>query len=178
MNVLNDYTRNDTKLIEGLRLNNNEQLVPVKSNLIQSQNNTLTVQTGEPIDLYIVRQSDSIPDFSLSNAWTQYPLNLHTILNGTGTYIIQITYHSVVYSGIMTYVDDTTADIDDEIPLHAGGKFYRSDVTEQKEGRLYAKIKASESTETFPYPSLFLASSIAETNANAHISAIKFRKLI
>ena len=170
MNTLNDYTRNTTQLIEGLRLNNDEQLVPKKAMNVHAE--------GTPIDLYIVRQSNSIPDFNLSNTWTQYPLDLHSILNGTGTYIIQITYGSAIYSGIMTYFDDTSADIDEEIPLHAGGTFFRPDVAEQKEGRLYAKIKASESTEAFPYPSLFLASSLAETNANAHISAIKFRKLI
>lgn len=170
MNTLNDYTRNTTELIEGLRLNNDEQLVPKKSKNVMTE--------GTPIDLYIVRQSTSIPDFNLSKTWAQYPLDLHSILNGTGTYIIQITYGSAIYSGIMTYFDDTSADIDEEIPLHAGGTFFRPDVTEQKEGRLYAKIKASESSTISTYPSLFLASSLAETNANAHISAIKFRKLI
>lgn len=128
--------------------------------------------------LYNVQQSTSIPDFSLSKTWAQYPLDLHSILNGTGTYIIQITYGSAIYSGIMTYFDDTSADIDEEIPLHVGGTFFRPDVSEQKEGRLYAKIKASESSTISTYPSLFLASSLVETNADAHISAIKFRKLI
>jgi hypothetical protein len=80
MNTLNDYTRNTTELIEGLRLNNDEQLVPKKSKNIMTE--------GTPIDLYIVRQSTSIPDFNLSKTWAQYPLDLHSILNGTGTYII------------------------------------------------------------------------------------------
>lgn len=170
MNVLNDYTRNSTEVIEGLRLNNDEQLVPKKSKNVMTE--------GAPIDLYIVRQSTSIPDFNLSKTWTQYPIDLHSILNGSGTYIIQISYGAAVYSGIMTYIDSTSADIDDEIPLHAGGTFFRADVTEQTEGRIYAKIKASSSSTISDYPSLYLASSIAENNANAHISAIKFRKLI
>lgn len=172
MNVLNNYTRNSTEVIEGLRLNNNEQLVPKKSTM-----NVLNNE-GTPIDLYIVRQSTSIPDFNLSKTWAQYPIDLHSILNGSGTYIIQISYGAAVYSGIMTYIDSTSADIDDEIPLHAGGTFFRADVTEQTEGRIYAKIKASSSSTISDYPSLYLASSIAENNANAHISAIKFRKLI
>lgn len=167
MNVLNDYTRNTTEVIEGLRLNNNEQLVPKRAK------NVLT--EGDPIDLYIVRQSANIPDFNLSKTWAQYPFDLHSILNGTGTYIIQITYGGAIYSGIMTYYDSTSADIDDEIQLHVGGTFYRSDVAENVEGRIYAKIKQPSDNN---YPQLFLASSIAETNANSQISAIKFRKLI
>lgn len=175
MNVLETYTRNTTPMIEGLSLNNNEQLVP-KLASTSYQNKTRGENTGDPIDLYKIWKSSSIPDFSLATSWQRYPLDLHQILNGTGTYIIQIRYGSVLYSGIVSYVDETSADIEDEIYLHSAGSFNRPDVTEGSEGRLYAKI-ALPSTQN-EYPQLYLASSVAESNANSKISSIKFRKLI
>lgn len=178
MKVLESYVREQTPLIEGLRLNEDEQLVP-KLAATAYQNNMRTEQLGSPVDLYKIRKSNTIPDFSLSKNWKRYPLDLHVILHGSGTYIIQIMYGSVMYSGIFSYVDRTDSDISEEILLNAGGTFYRADV-DGNEGILYAKIAlptTALNNENI-YPQLYLASSVPETNANSKISSIKFRKLI
>ena len=179
MKVLENYIRKETPLIEGLTLNEDEQLVP-KLAATAYQDNMRTEQNGTPITLYKIRKSNSIPDFSLTKSWKRYPIDLHIVLHGSGTYVIQIIYGAVIYSGIFSYVDSTAADIEEEIILNAGGSFNRSDLNNENEGILYAKI--SLPTESLNneaiYPQLYLASSIPETNANSMIQSIKFRKLI
>lgn len=110
--------------------------------------------------------SASLSNINLTTSWADVD-NLNTRLtSGNGSYVIQITYASCIYTGTFSYIQGGA--VEDEIILHCSGTI--DSVGGVERGRLYAKIGATSGT-TY----LKLASSQSENNA---IISIKYRKLI
>ena len=109
--------------------------------------------------------SASLSNINLTTSWTNVD-NLSTRLSENGSYVIQITYASCIYTGTFSYIQGGT--VEDEIILHCSGTV--DSVGGVERGRLYAKIGITSSTSY-----LKLATSQSENNA---IISIKYRKLI
>ena len=101
----------------------------------------------------------------LTTSWSNVD-NLSTRLTESGSYIIQITYASCIYTGTFSYVQRGT--VDDEIILHCSGTI--DSVGGTNRGRLYAKIGTSSETT-------YLKLAVSQSESNANLS-IKYRKLI
>lgn len=107
--------------------------------------------------------SATISSLSLTRNWTNAD-NLTTRLDtNDGSYLLQITYGSQLYTGVFSYIK-AGENTDDEIALHC------SNATEANRGRLYAKIGSSGQA-------LFLQVSATVDENNANLS-IKYKKLL
>lgn len=172
MNVLSNISRNNTRVIEEVTLNDNEKLVFTKAN---QKTETASVDTYKVWTVQTEHGSQTLPDYDLTTNWTNYPVDLHNSLKGTGTYIIQIQYFNMFYSAVFSYVEfdsKITSAESEEIPLHTCGSFRRQLADSiVNEGRIYARLIYNNAT----YPTLQLCSSVAENNAKL---TIKFRKMI
>lgn len=168
MNVLNDYTRVSTQLIENLTLdaNNDAELTIVRAgNSTDTQKNPLSVKlynTYQPI-------APTNWTFNADGAWTTY-CDLATTLKGSGTYLIQISYGAVIYCGYFAFNPDSPS-IEDEIILHASGNLTSDG---QTRNRLYAKTSVSGGRYVLQ---IATKDKDGTTNDNDSLT-IKFRKLL
>lgn len=101
---------------------------------------------------------------NLTTSWTNVD-SINSRLSD-GSYIIQITYASCIYTGVFSYV--ATGTVEDEIILHQAGQI--DSVGGVNRGRLYAKIGTTSGTGY-----LKLATTQSESNVNL---TIKYKKLI
>ena len=109
----------------------------------------------------------SLSNIALTGNWTNVD-NLSTRLgNSGGSYIIQITYGSQLYTGVFSYIINGY-DTDDEIILHCSNA--SETINQQTRGRLYAKVGSSDNT-------LFLQLAATSNESNAILS-IKYKKLL
>ena len=107
----------------------------------------------------------TLSEVDLTTSWSNVD-NLSTRLIENGSYIVQITYASCIYTGTFSYVQGGT--VDDEIILHCSGTI--DSVGGTNRGRLYAKIGTSSETT-------YLKLAVSQSESNANLS-IKYRKLI
>lgn len=107
----------------------------------------------------------TLSEVDLTTSWSNVD-NLNTRLIESGSYIIQITYASCIYTGTFSYVQGGT--VDDEIILHCSGTI--DSVGGTNRGRLYAKIGTSSETT-------YLKLAVSQSESNVNLS-IKYRKLI
>lgn len=166
MNVLNDYTRVKTQLIENLSLNSTDDS---QLTIHRAGNGGDATKNPTTVDLYnvYVPQAPTSWNFNTNGAWTSYcPLN--TVLPDLGTYIVQITYGDAMYCGMFSY-NPAKPSIEDEILLHASGDLVSSD---GKRERLFART----AIENDHYV-LQLATKLPEVSANQSLT-VKFRKLL
>ena len=97
---------------------------------------------------------------NLSTAWTKL-LTLDD-LKSAGTYIVQVKYGGVYYSGVFSfskYEGNTTKFIEEEIPLHASGNSSFNGTNEQY-ARIFLKIGLHSQKE-----SLFISASTSQSEA-------------
>lgn len=110
------------------------------------------------------------PQINLTTSWTKL-LTLEN-LNEAGTYIIQVLYGGVYYSGTFSfskYTGDGTNFIEEEIPLHASGNnSYQG--TSNQYARIFLKIGLDSNKE-----SLFIA---ASKNDGEQIINLKIKQLL
>lgn len=166
MNVLNDYTRVKTQLVENLSLKTDDDS---KLSIVRAGNSEDLVNNPDSVNLYNIYspQTPTNWSFSENGEWKKY-CNLNTVLPKEGTYIIQIIYGCVIYSGIFAY-NPANPNIEDEIILHSSGNLTAGD---KDRGRLYAKTAVENNTYV-----LQLANKIPENQANQSLT-IKFRQLL
>lgn len=109
----------------------------------------------------------TLSSISLQTSWSNID-NLNTRLStADGSYALQITYGSRIYTGIFSYTHNGY-DIDDEIILHCSGT--KDSVGGIERGRLYAKLNSNNNNVY-----LQMATSQPENTA---IVTIKYKKLI
>lgn len=103
--------------------------------------------------------------FAVTTAWNEVTeANLPNLLDGTGTYALNILYGNSYYSGVASIVTDSTIETGEEILLHECGN--------NTNVHLYAKIAPSSTTNK---ASLWLASNNPLDNYSL---TINFRKLL
>ena len=103
--------------------------------------------------------------FAVTTAWNEVTeANLPNLLDGTGTYALNILYGDSYYSGVASIVTDSTIETGEEILLHECGN--------NTNVHLYAKIAPSSTTNK---ASLWLASNNPLDNYSL---TINFRKLL
>lgn len=112
--------------------------------------------------------TSTLSSVSLSTDWSNVDNLSNKLSNKDGSYLIQITYGSKMYTGYFSYIS-TGVNTDDEIILHCAGT--NDSVGGVQRGRLYAKICTGNEDKIY----LKLAATQAESNA---IITIKYRKLI
>lgn len=107
---------------------------------------------------------ESTINTDLTTSWA----NIDNLTNKLtdGSYILQVTYASCIYTGAFSYVSGGT--VEDEIVLHCSGTIDAVGGTNR--GRLYAKIGTSSETT-------YLKLAVSQSESNANLS-IKYRKLI
>lgn len=104
---------------------------------------------------------------SLTTQWTNIDNLTNRQTMDNGSYIVQITYGSCIYTGIFSYAVNGY-DIDDEIILHCSGS--NDTIGGETRGRLYAKISSNNNI-------MFLQLSASRQEDNATL-VIKYKKLI
>lgn len=102
----------------------------------------------------------------LTTSWTEIDNLTTKLTEGDGSYMLQVTYASCIYTGTFSYVSGGT--VEDEIVLHCSGTI--DGVGGTNRGRLYAKIGTSSETT-------YLKLAVSQSESNANLS-IKYRKLI
>lgn len=129
--------------------------------ILGTNGTTLEWKTLEKDSQYIA----TLSGVDLNTSWSNVD-NLNARHIESGSYIVQITYASCIYTGTFSYVQGGT--VDDEIILHCSGTI--DSVGGINRGRLYAKIGTSSETT-------YLKLAVSQSESNANLS-IKYRKLI
>lgn len=108
----------------------------------------------------------TLSSVSLTTDWTNVDSLTSRFSNDDGSYMIQITYASCIYTGVFSYVSTNT--IEDEIVLHCSGQI--DSVGGVSRGRLFAKVGESSG-------SVYLKLATTQSESNVNLS-IKYKKLI
>ena len=147
-------------LIEGSTIARSIQFKGGSGISINSNNGIITFDS---IDNTI---SSTLSNIDLISQWSNVEDLTTRLGNNDGSYIIQITYGSRIYTGYFSYVSDSSG-IEEEILLHCSGKVESSPL---ERGRLYAKIGLNGSKVY-----LQLATTQDENNATV---TIKYKKVL
>lgn len=110
--------------------------------------------------------SSTLSNIDLISQWSNVEDLTTKLGNDDGSYIIQITYGSRIYTGYFSYVSDSSG-VEEEILLHCSGKVESSPL---ERGRLYAKIGLNGSK-------VYLQLATTQNENNATVT-IKYKKVL
>lgn len=159
-NITADQNNPYYNLIEGSKVARSIQFKGGSGISISSNSGVITFDS---IDNTI---TSTLSNVDLISQWSNVEDLTTKLGNNDGSYIIQITYGSRIYTGYFSYVSDSSG-VEEEILLHCSGKVESSPL---ERGRLYAKIGLNGSK-------VYLQLATTQNENNATVT-IKYKKVL